>query len=134
MVVPNKKGSIMRRIMLIALFIASLTVGDLWAAGSPVRIDDGDTLTNQADVTVTTTATLVKASNSNRAALNCTTDGDVRWGPSSVTAVSGQLIPANSSIEIRSTAAVYMIVSVTSATVSCTEESYSSSSGPIFSP
>lgn len=118
------------------ILLLVLTASQAWAVGAPVRIDGGDTLTPQADVTVTTTATLVKASNANRAALNCTTTEEVRWGTSSVTTTSGQLLPANASVAITNTAAVYMIAVLTEATVSCTEESWASvSSGSgVFSP
>ena len=117
-------------------FLLALTASQAWAAGAPVRIDGGDTLTPQADVSVTTTATLVKASNTNRASLNCTTTADVRWGTSAVTITSGQLLLANASVAIANTAAVYMIAVEDTATVSCTEESWASvSSGSgVFSP
>jgi hypothetical protein len=124
----------MKQGILIALF--ALTASQAWAVGAPVRIDGGDTITTVADVTVTTTAVLIKASNANRAALNCTTDADVRWGPSTVTVTSGQLLTAGTPIAITNTAAVYMIAETVTATVSCTEESWASvSSGSgVFSP
>jgi hypothetical protein len=113
-----------------------LLASHAWAVGAPVRIDGGDTITALADVTVTTTATIVRASNANRASLNCTTDQNVRWGDSSSTITKGQLLIANSSIAIANTAAVYMIAESAAANVSCTEETWASSSsgGPIFSP
>lgn len=118
----------------IIVFIA-LTASTAWAAPAPVKMDDGDTVTAQTDVSVTTTATLVSASNSSRGALNCTASTDVRWGHSTVTATKGQKIPAGGSISIHNTAAVYMIAETDTATVSCTEESYSaSSSSGVFSP
>lgn len=118
------------------LMFLVLTASQAWAVGAPVRIDGGDTIAGQADVSVTTTATLVKASNTNRAALNCTTSADVRWGSSSVTTTSGQLVPATGSVSITNTAAVYMIAVDTTATVSCTEESWVSVTGGagVFSP
>ena len=116
--------------------LAVLFASQAWAVGAPVRIDGGDTLTSQADVSVSATATLVKSSNANRAALNCTTTADVRWGTSAVTITSGQLLLANASVAIANTAAVYMIAVSDPATVSCTEESWASSSSGsgVFSP
>lgn len=119
--------------MILIVFIV-LLAGQAFAAGAPVRIDDGDTMTDQADLTVSSTATLVKASNSNRAALNCTTTDVIRWGTSSVTASRGQRVGAGASISIRNTGAIYMIAESADSTVSCTEESYSSSTGNVFSP
>ena len=113
-----------------------LMASQVWAVGAPVRIDGGSTVTPQNDVSVFTTATLVASSNSNRAALNCTTTAPVRWGSSAVTATKGQTLLANASIAIQNTAAVYMIAEDDTATVSCTEETWpsvSSGSG-IFSP
>lgn len=91
----------------------ALDVGTAWTA-VPV-----------ADVTVTSTATLVKAANSARTALSCTnTSGsvNVRWGDSTVTAAQGQRIPFGTSVEIRNTAAIYMISEGADVTISCTEE------------
>jgi hypothetical protein len=118
------------------IVLIALTASQAWAVGAPVRIDGGDTITGQADVSVTTTVTLIKASNTSRAALNCTTTADVRWGHSTVTATTGQLLAAGASIAIQNTAAVYMIAESTTATVSCTEETWASvSSGSgVFSP
>lgn len=124
----------MKHLAIISVLL--LTASQAFAVGAPVRIDGGDTIVSATDVTVTTTATLVAASNSNRAALNCTTDAQVRWGPSTITSTKGQLISSNGSIEIRNTSAVYMIALISTANVSCTEESWASvSSGDgIFSP
>ena len=118
------------------LLAALLLASQAWAVGAPVRIDGGDTITSQADVSVTTTATLVKASNTNRATLNCNTTADVRWGPSSVASANGELIAAGGRIAITNTAAAYMIAVSDPATVSCTEESWASSSSGsgVFSP
>jgi hypothetical protein len=104
------------------------------AAGAPVRIDDGDTLIDQTDTTVSTTAVLVKAANSNRASLNCTTTAQVRWGTSQISSTRGQIIPAGGSVEIKNTSSIYMIATGSNSSVSCTEETYSSSTGPVFSP
>ncbi len=116
--------------------LAVLFASQAWAVGAPVRIDGGDTLTSQADVSVSATATLVKASNANRATLNCNTTAEVRWGPSSVSSANGELIAAGGRIAITNTAAVYMIAVSDTATVSCTEESWASSSSGsgVFSP
>lgn len=106
-----------------------------WAVNASVRTDGGENVTSLADVTVPGTATLIKASNSLRAALNCATTEAVRWGDSAITTTKGQRIGANSSIEIKNTAAVYMIAESSTATVSCTEETWNaSSSSTIFSP
>lgn len=121
--------------MWIVLLLSLLMTSTAWAAGSPVRVDDGDTITDQADVTVTSAAAvLIKASNSNRSALNCTTTTNVRWGSSTITITKGQLVAANSSVAIRNTGAIYMIAETDTATVSCTEETYSAASSTIFSP
>lgn len=116
--------------------LAVLFASHAWAVGAPVRIDGGDTITSQADVSVTTTATLVKVSNANRVALNCNTTADVRWGPSSVASARGEFIAAGGRIAITNTASVYMIAVSDTATVSCTEESWASSSSGsgVFSP
>lgn len=119
---------------IIILFFA-LTASTAWAAPAPVKIDDGDTVTAYTDVSVTTTATLVQASNSSRGALSCTVSAPVRWGHSTVTTTKGQQIAANATITIHNTAAIYMIAESDTATVSCTEETYStSSSSGVFSP
>lgn len=118
-------------VLVFSLLMPSIVLAD----GTPVRIDDGDTITDQADVSVpSTAATLVKASNSSRASLNCTTTENVRWGSSTITTTKGQQVQANSTVAIRNTGAIYMIAEAGTATVSCTEETYSSSSGTIFSP
>jgi len=118
----------------ILLILFMLTASTVYAAGAPVRIDDGNTMTDQADVTVTTAPTLIAASNANRASLNCTTNNALRWGAASITATRGQVVGANQSVAIRNTSAIYMVTESDTAIVSCTEESYSSSSGPVFSP
>lgn len=122
--------------MMLLLMGLVLLAADAWAAGAPVRIDGGENVVARSDIAVTTTAALIAASNGNRAALNCTTTDTVRWGDSSVTATKGQRIVANGSVEIKNTAAVYMIAESAGATVSCTEESWTSvSSGDgVFSP
>ena len=85
----------------------------------------GLTITVVADVTVTATATLIKALNNSRRSLSCTNTSstvNVRWGSASVTATTGQRVPAGASVEIRSLGAVYMISEGANVTMSCTEE------------
>lgn len=85
----------------------------------------GDTLVPQADVTVTTSPTLVAAADGERVALNCTNNDasiHVRWGGSTVTTTTGQRIPAGAAIEIRTIGAVYMVAESSTAAVSCTTE------------
>lgn len=94
-------------------------------AQAQVTLQAGDTITPVSDVSVTSSATLVRAANGNRIALSCTnTDSavHVRWGDSTVTATKGQRIPAGSAAEIRNIGAVYMISEGATVTVSCTEE------------
>ena len=86
---------------------------------------DGAAISSLADVTVTGSATLVKANTSGRAAMSCTVpDGgaNVRWGDSTVTAAKGQRVPAGASIEIRNRGPIYMISEGANVVVSCTEE------------
>lgn len=117
------------------LVLIALTASTAWAAPAPVKMDDGDTVTAYTDISVTTTATLIAASNSSRGVLNCTTSAAVRWGHSTVTTTKGQQIPAGGSIAIHNTAAIYMIAESDTAAVSCTEETYSAaSSSGVFSP
>lgn len=121
----------------IALFALTVLASSAWAVGAPVRIDGGDTITSITDATVTSSApVIISASNQNRAALNCTSSDLVRWGNSSITATKGQQIPVGGAVEIRNTGAIYMIAESDTATVSCTEESFSttSSSSGVFSP
>ena len=111
-------------VRLLLLLLCVLSVPSLSEAVN-VQMDDGDQITPTADVTVTGSATLISAANSNRATLSCTNTSatvNVRWGSSAVTASTGQRIPANSSAEIRNTGAVYMISEGANVTVSCTEE------------
>jgi len=85
----------------------------------------GRVVTPIADVTVTTSATLIRAQNVNRTALSCTNASasiHVRWGSSAVAATTGQQLRSGTAIEITSTDAVYMIAESSTVTVSCTEE------------
>lgn len=78
-----------------------------------------------ADKTVTSATTAIVSANQNRLALNCTNTSatvNVRWGSASAAATTGQRLSAGSAIEIRNTAAIYMISEGANVTVSCTEE------------
>lgn len=89
------------------------------------QINNGKTIVPIADVSVTSSATLVRAASDIRIALSCTNTHatvHVRWGSSAVTATVGQRISAGASIEIRSTGDVYMISEGATVTMSCTEE------------
>ena len=102
-----------------------LTVSGWPVHAALVEINDGRKGVAKADVTVTSSVTLVLAANRNRATLNCTNTHatvNVRWGGSDVTAAIGQQLRAGLSIEIRNTGDVYMISEGASVTVSCTEE------------
>ena len=79
-----------------------------------------------ADVTVTSSATLVAAGDGFRYALNCTNTNasvNVRWGDSTVTTTKGQQIRAATAIEILSRGPVYMISEGANVVVTCTKES-----------
>ena len=85
----------------------------------------GTTNVPLADVTVTGTATLIRAANSQRAALSCTnhsTSVHVRWADSTVTTTAGQRFSADRTISIQSRGPIYMISEGANVTVSCTEE------------
>lgn len=78
-----------------------------------------------ADVTVTSTATLIRPENVFRFGISCTNHDaavHVRWGSASVTATKGQRFAAGASIEINTKGPVYMISEGADVTVSCTEE------------
>lgn len=112
----------MRRLarLLIALLLC-------WMVALPIvaLAANGVGITPISDVTVTSTATLIKATNAFRVEMSCTnhsTSVNVRWGDSSVTATKGQRIPAASSIAIQNRGPIYMISEGASVTVSCTEE------------
>jgi hypothetical protein len=107
-----------------------------WAVNASVRIDGGENVVSLTDVTISTTAVLIASSNSRRAALNCTTTANVRWGDSGISTTKGQLLQANGSIEIKNSDSIYMVSELGDATISCTEETWdaTSSSSPIFSP
>lgn len=125
----------MRRILGVALL--TCIAAQAFAAGAPVRIDEGDTVTANAAVVVdAATPALVSPSNSNRAVLTCYVTQPVRWGPANVAGTTGLRIGAGSTIAIHDTAAVYMIAESSSSTVSCTEESWAagSSGTGVFSP
>lgn len=124
----------MYRLGCLLVFVA-LTATTVWAGPAPIRNNEGDTITPKADISVSTAATLIAASNATRAVLNCSTDATIRWGSSAVTSAQGQRVLANSSVAITNTGAVYMAAESGSAVVSCTEETFAASSGTgVFSP
>ena len=85
----------------------------------------GMNLQANTDVTITGTATLVSGASGVRNILSCSNTSAsvaVRWGDSTVSATKGQRFPANTSIEIKTRGAVYMISEGANVTVSCTEE------------
>ena len=78
-----------------------------------------------ADVTVTSTATLIVTNDPFRAGISCTNHDaavHVRWGSSTVTATKGQRFAAGATIEIATKGEVYMISEGADVTVSCTKE------------
>lgn len=77
-----------------------------------------------ADVTVTGTATLIKAATIDRISLSCTNTGlvNVRWGDATITNTQGQQLKTGLSIEIKNRGPVYMISEGSNTTISCTEE------------
>lgn len=78
-----------------------------------------------ADVTVTSTATLIVAHESGRIRLSCTnhdTVVNVRWANATVTDTLGQRFPADRTIVIEGPSAIYMISEGTDVVVSCTKE------------
>ena len=79
-----------------------------------------------AEVTVTTTATLVCPANDNRRNCTCRNRGAeaVHYGDTTVTASNGATIEINESAQIEIRGAVYMIAEVSESTVSCTDERY----------
>jgi hypothetical protein len=88
----------------------------------------GSIITPLNDVTVTSSATLVRTQQFARVALNITNnDGAVavRWGNSGVTATKGQRIGPGQSISIASTDEVWMISEGADVTISATEETIS---------
>jgi hypothetical protein len=115
----------MMRLLLSLCLLFVIHTSQVFAAAN-VTIEEGNRLTLIADKTVTTSATLIAVGNRDRAALNCTNNDAaiaIRWGDSSVTISKGQRIPANASIEIKSSQGIYMAAESSSVTVSCTEES-----------
>ena len=107
------------------LFLAGLLIAVFAIPAHALDVGAGWVVSPITDVTVTGTATLIRAAASNRTTLSCTNTSasvNVRWGDSTVTASKGQRVPFGSAIEIRNTGAVYMISEGASVTVSCTEE------------
>lgn len=125
----------MKRIGLLLSML--LIAAQVYAAGAPVRVDEGDTITSISDIIVTSSAAvLIAASNANRAVLNCTTDGPIRWGDATVTVAKGHLIHGNSPFAIRNVGPIYVIAADLTVTVSCTEESWAAGAfgSGVFSP
>lgn len=110
-------GSAMIRVWcaLVGLMLFAPTIG---GAQTPKQIF------SVTDVTVTGSATLIKAANFDRTSLSCTNTGlvNVRWGDSTITNTKGQQLKSGLSIEIRNTGPVYMISEGANTTVACTEE------------
>lgn len=108
--------------MLIRLLTVALVLsaGIAQAAGGA----DADSVRALADVTVTSSATVVRAGVMDRVTLSCTNTSAVavRWGDSTVTATKGQRIAGGATVEIRNRDAVYMISEGANVTMSCTEE------------
>lgn len=79
-----------------------------------------------ADVTVTSSPTLVCASDDNTVNCTCRNTGAdaVRYGDITVTATKGARIAAGEPVEIRVRGNVYMISEGASTTLSCTKEMY----------
>lgn len=110
---------------LVMLLILILAPSLSWGQAGIVQESSGTRVDTIADVTVSSSATLVDAADTNRAALNCTNTSssvNVRWGDSAVLATSGQRIAAGASVEIKNIAAVYMISEGADVTLSCTKE------------
>lgn len=83
------------------------------------------TFTNLADVTVTGSATLLRAASTTRVALSGTNGHGsvaIRVGGSTVSATSGQRVAAGAAFENRTQAAVYAISEGADVTVSLCEE------------
>jgi hypothetical protein len=102
------------------------TVG-LGTYNNPVRVlQRGGTVTTPiADVTVASTATLVKAANAARVQLSCTNNSvgiNLRVGDATVTASKGVRLGPGGTMMIQGTYAVYAISESTSGTLSCTED------------
>lgn len=79
-----------------------------------------------ADVTVTSSPTLVCASDDNTVNCTCRNTGAdaVRYGDITVSATKGARIAAGEPVEIRVRGNVYMISEGASTTLSCTKETY----------
>ncbi len=76
-----------------------------------------------ADITVTSSATLIHDDTPGRFSLQChNNDGavHVRWGNFSVTATKGQRLAAGTSVEIQATGPIYMISEGANVIISCT--------------
>lgn len=78
-----------------------------------------------ADITITSTATLVASDDPMRKCLSCTNTSSsvaVRWGDATVTASKGQRIDAGATVTITDSGPIYMISEGLDVTLSRTEE------------
>jgi hypothetical protein len=110
----------MKQIVGVLAVMLALAGAVVWAEVSP-----GSRVVPIADKTVTSATTAIVSANQNRLALSCTNTSasvNVRWGSASAASTTGQRIAAGAAVEIRNTAAIYMISEGASVTVSCTEE------------
>ena len=110
----------MKRILGVLCGMVVLASALVWAEVSP-----GSRVTPIADKTVTGATTAIVSANQMRLSLSCTNTSstvNVRWGSASAAATTGQRIAAGAAVEIRNTAAIYMISEGANVTVSCTEE------------
>lgn len=124
--VSRKSRNVIISLFLLVGLYAVPSLDDALAQGVVTTREASPTnLETYADVTVTGTATLVRAATINRVNLNCTNTSSsvhVRWGDSNVTATRGQQLRAGRSIQIPSSDAVYMISEGANVSMSCTEE------------
>lgn len=113
----------MRRLLWALCLIPVLAVTA--EAQQSVFVSGGTRVTALADVSVTSSATLVNALDTTRVNLNCTNTSSsvhIRWGDSTVTSTKGQQIPAGTAVEISNVGDVYMISEGATVTVACTKE------------
>lgn len=107
-----------------AILSSALILGWLWFGGAPAATADNRIAVPIADVTVTSTATLI-AAREDRTMISCTNTSSsvhVRWGNATVTASTGQQLRAGASIQISNRDDIYMISEGANVTVSCTKE------------
>lgn len=117
-----------KRAILTLLFLLLAAPASATGVLTPAATDGwagAETVVAKADVSVTSSATVVANANGNRVFLSCTNTHatvHVRWGDSTVTATKGQQLRAGRSIEIKNRDVVYMISEGATVTVACTEE------------